>query len=429
MFNQIFSDKKKKNNYDLFKAELDGSLLEKEHFLNRMRQERLRSERSGSPLSLVIIDSAEMLDFMIEKNSVSRRHLTRHIAGVLKNSTRESDVKGWYDRGKVAILTLDTDELGAHTLAGNLTHRIHSYNGEAHTFPKRDLMQFVSISSLEVNGSYLGKGNDLAQSPGQSLIAEQNYRVEFSLPEADQSVNLLGARAVDLAVTKWPFSFEILNQTQMRDLQLKIKRFIDVIGSLAGIILAAPLILIIAAFVKITSPGPVLFRQERFGYLGKPFTFLKFRSMKVDCDASLHKEYVKKLIKGECDTINKGTEEEPLYKITDDPRVTPIGKFLRKTSLDELPQFFNVLKGDMSLVGPRPPIAYECDIYKGWHCRRVLEVKPGITGLWQVSGRSSTTFDEMVRLDLSYARNWSLWFDFKIILKTFWAVLSTKGGY
>jgi exopolysaccharide biosynthesis polyprenyl glycosylphosphotransferase len=215
----------------------------------------------------------------------------------------------------------------------------------------------------------------------------------------------------------------------MRNLKLTLKRLVDIVGSLVGIVLTAPLMLIIYLLIKLTSPGPVLFRQERLGFLGKPFTFLKFRSMKVDSDESLHQDYVTKLINGDNDAINKGTADQPLYKITDDPRITLFGKFLRKSSLDELPQFFNVLKGDMSLVGPRPPIPYECDVYERWHCRRVLEVKPGITGLWQVRGRSSTTFKEMVRLDLAYVRNWSLWLDFKIILKTFWAVISTKGGY
>jgi exopolysaccharide biosynthesis polyprenyl glycosylphosphotransferase len=240
---------------------------------------------------------------------------------------------------------------------------------------------------------------------------------------------LLSTGAVDVAVTAWPFAFEVLNHSQMRDLQLKLKRFMDIAGSIAGIVFFAPLMAMISVIVKFTSSGPVLFRQERLGFLGKPFTFRKFRSMRVDSDDSIHKDYVTKLINGDNDTINKGTTDQPLYKITDDPRITPFGKFLRKSSLDELPQFFNVLKGDMSLVGPRPPIPYECDVYKQWHCRRVLEVKPGITGLWQVSGRSTTTFDEMVRLDLAYVRNWSLWLDLKIILKTFWAVVSTKGGY
>jgi exopolysaccharide biosynthesis polyprenyl glycosylphosphotransferase len=253
--------------------------------------------------------------------------------------------------------------------------------------------------------------------------------MKFSLPTSDELTTLLSTGAGDIAVTEWPFTFEILNRSQMRSLQLKLKRLIDIVGSITGIVLTVPLMLIISVIVKLTSSGPVLFRQERLGFLGKPFTFNKFRSMKVDSDDFIHKDYVTKLINGEHDSINKGTADQPLYKITDDPRITLFGKFLRKSSLDELPQLFNVLKGDMSLVGPRPPIAYECDVYKRWHCRRVLEVKPGITGLWQVSGRSTTTFDEMVRLDLAYVRNWSLWLDIKIILKTFWAVVSTKGGY
>jgi lipopolysaccharide/colanic/teichoic acid biosynthesis glycosyltransferase len=128
------------------------------------------------------------------------------------------------------------------------------------------------------------------------------------------------------------------------------------------------------------------------------------------------------------ETDNKGVRQK-VYKITNDKRVTPIGNILRKLSLDELPQFYNVLRGEMSLVGPRPPIPYEIEKYDSWHRRRVLEVKPGITGLWQVSGRSSTTFDEMVRLDLHYATNWSIWFDVKILLKTTWIVVAGRGAY
>jgi exopolysaccharide biosynthesis polyprenyl glycosylphosphotransferase len=236
-------------------------------------------------------------------------------------------------------------------------------------------------------------------------------------------------RVVEIALVSWPISIELLTQEEVRKLQLLLKRAMDIIGSLFGIALFGPLMLLIALLVKLSSPGPVLFRQVRLGFLGKPFTFLKFRSMKLNCDQSTHREYVTKLINGQNDAINKGTTEQPVYKITDDCRITPVGRFLRKTSLDELPQFFNVLMGDMSLVGPRPPIPYECDLYRRWHCRRVLEVKPGITGLWQVNGRSKSTFDEMVRLDLTYVRTWNLWLDVKILLKTLWSVVSTKGGY
>jgi lipopolysaccharide/colanic/teichoic acid biosynthesis glycosyltransferase len=147
--------------------------------------------------------------------------------------------------------------------------------------------------------------------------------------------------------------------------------------------------------------------------------------MYVNNDASIHQEFVKKLISGESGGI--GTQKDKIYKIKHDPRVTLIGSFLRKTSLDEIPQFFNVLLGDMSLVGPRPPIPYEIENYNIWHLRRVLEIKPGITGYWQVAGRSTTTFDTMVRMDLQYIRRWTVWWDIKLILQTPLAVF--KGAY
>jgi lipopolysaccharide/colanic/teichoic acid biosynthesis glycosyltransferase len=146
-------------------------------------------------------------------------------------------------------------------------------------------------------------------------------------------------------------------------------------------------------------------------------------------DDQIHREYVTNLIKGELEKIDQGDGETPLYKMKSDPRITPVGKIIRVTSVDELPQFFNVLRGEMSLVGPRPPIFYEVEEYEPWHLRRILEVKPGITGMWQVSGRSTTSFDDMVRLDLKYVQNWSLWLDVKILLKTVKAVICPKGAY
>jgi len=154
---------------------------------------------------------------------------------------------------------------------------------------------------------------------------------------------------------------------------------------------------------------------------------LKFRTMHTNVDDTLHHDYVTKFIKA---SVNAATDtgKPALFKMANDPRVTPIGHFLRKTSLDELPQLWNVLRGDMSLVGPRPPLPYEVELYKPWHCRRVVDAKPGITGLWQVTGRSRTTFDEMVRLDLRYARTRSLWTDIKILLQTPAAVIAGKGA-
>jgi lipopolysaccharide/colanic/teichoic acid biosynthesis glycosyltransferase len=197
-----------------------------------------------------------------------------------------------------------------------------------------------------------------------------------------------------------------------------MKRMMDVAGSAFALIMLSPLFAVIAAVIKLTSPGPIFFRQKRVGQHGVSFVFLKFRSMNVNNDPSAHKEYVRQLIAGQADRKPSEGNGDGVYKITNDPRVTKIGAFLRRTSLDELPQFINVIKGEMSLVGPRPPIAYEVEAYDLWHRRRVLEAKPGITGLWQVHGRSRVTFDEMVRLDLHYAKTWSPWMDVKILFRT-----------
>jgi lipopolysaccharide/colanic/teichoic acid biosynthesis glycosyltransferase len=177
--------------------------------------------------------------------------------------------------------------------------------------------------------------------------------------------------------------------------------------------------------VKLTSKGPVFFQQQRVGEAGRPFMMFKFRTMHVNADPGIHQQYYEKYIQ----SANSESAKNVVFKIVNDPRVTPIGHFLRRSSLDEFPQFWNVLKGEMSLVGPRPPLPYEVARYKRWHRRRVLEAKPGITGLWQVTGRSRTTFDEMVRLDLRYARNRSVWTDLRILLATPRAVISGNGAH
>ena len=206
-----------------------------------------------------------------------------------------------------------------------------------------------------------------------------------------------------------------------------IKRSIDILGSVSALVLLSPFLMVIAIAIKLTSKGPILFKQQRLGQYGTRFTFLKFRSMYYQNDPNIHQNYVKQFISGKHDSTQP-TGHKGIFKIQDDPRVTPVGRFLRRTSLDELPQFLNVLKGEMSLVGPRPPIPYEIETYELWHRRRFLEVKPGITGLWQVEGRSRTRFDDMVRLDLKYARTWSPWLDIKILLRTPTAVLRGDGA-
>jgi lipopolysaccharide/colanic/teichoic acid biosynthesis glycosyltransferase len=194
------------------------------------------------------------------------------------------------------------------------------------------------------------------------------------------------------------------------------KRVLDVTLSLALLVCLLPVFLFCAVLVRLDSPGPILFRQQRVGERGRLFTFLKFRTMRHGADADLHRSYAASFIRGQAQRLG-GVGEAGLFKLAGDPRVTRVGYWLRRFSLDELPQFLNVLWGDMSLVGPRPPIPYELDHYGPDHMRRLL-VKPGLTGLWQVRGRSRTTFEEMVALDLEYIRARSLLLDLRILAQT-----------
>ena len=206
----------------------------------------------------------------------------------------------------------------------------------------------------------------------------------------------------------------------------RIKRLFDGSVSLTLLFLLAPLFLLIALLVKLKSPGPIFFRQVRVGRNLRPFAMLKFRTMHVNADHKLHHEFVTRFINSNGQDPSCSTNG--VFKLVGDPRVTPIGHVLRKTSLDELPQLWNVLRGEMSLVGPRPPLPYEVAQYKSWHTRRVIDATPGITGLWQVGGRSRTTFDDMVRLDVRYTKTRSFWNDIKILLATPGAVFSGKGA-
>jgi exopolysaccharide biosynthesis polyprenyl glycosylphosphotransferase len=204
-----------------------------------------------------------------------------------------------------------------------------------------------------------------------------------------------------------------------------LKRTSDLIISAMAIGLLLPLWLLIALLIKLDSKGPVFYTQERVGMDGRLFLLYKFRTMVADADSELHREYQRAFIAGRAEA-NLGNEQKPAYKLLSDPRITRVGKLLRKTSIDEVPQLLNVLLGDMSVVGPRPPIPYEVEAYELWHRKR-LDMKPGLTGLWQVSGRNRLPFEEMVRLDLFYIENWSLLLDLKIILRTGFVMLGREG--
>jgi lipopolysaccharide/colanic/teichoic acid biosynthesis glycosyltransferase len=358
-------------------------------FHEALSKERKRAERSGRPFLLMLVHIDRVFDAE-EKDTVIGK-----MAALLVSMTRDTDVRGWYKQGSIlGIIFTEVNGIDTYHLQRKL------------------------------------KDNLLAV-----LGAEKTRKIEISLhvfPEEPSDEQSDGPADMTLYT-------DLSKKNGIRRTALIIKRVLDVCGSLVGIVLFSPFFLIIPLCIKYTSKGPVFFRQTRVGQYGKKFTFLKFRSMKVNCDANVHKEYIKKLIREKSsyksgngnggENGNGQGNSKPIYKICDDPRVTPIGNFLRKTSLDELPQFLNVLRGEMSLVGPRPPIPYELENYDVWHRRRVFEVKPGITGLWQVKGRSSTNFDEMVRLDLQYSREWSIWLDLKIIFETPLVLLFGKGGY
>jgi exopolysaccharide biosynthesis polyprenyl glycosylphosphotransferase len=347
----------------------------------------VNSERSRKPFLLMLADFQEL------EEGFERHQIAKKVGDILSSATRDTDFKGWYQYGNV-LGVIFTE------LAGNEKNlkAAHKHLAEKCT----DALE-IGLDEEEFK---------------KVIVAWHIFPGQFDKFITDESNH-----------TKvYP---DVLARMAKKRLTHFIKRIIDFFGSFFALVFFSPLFLIIAFFIKLSSDGPVFFKQERVGLLGKRFMFFKFRSMYKDNDPTIHKEFVKKLICGEQNKAGgkEGTNQECAYKITRDSRVTAVGEFLRKTSLDELPQFINVLRGDMSLVGPRPPIPYECAEYEAWHRRRVLEMKPGITGLWQVKGRSRTTFDEMVRMDIQYIREWSIWMDIKILVKTPLAVITGKGAY
>ena len=205
------------------------------------------------------------------------------------------------------------------------------------------------------------------------------------------------------------------------------KRVFDTIVASLVLLLLSPLLLAVAILIKIESPGPIIYRQDRIGENGCSFEMFKFRSMRVDADPDLHKAHVTRLIRQNLSLEQVNSNGQRSLKLEDDPRVTRIGRIIRRTSVDELPQLFNVVRGEMSLVGPRPALPYEVQLYKDWHKRR-LEAVPGITGWWQVKGRNRVSFDEMVRMDIHYIERMSFWLDLRILLLTPWAAITGKGA-
>ncbi|WP_158748492.1 sugar transferase [Acidobacterium sp. S8] len=359
---------------------IDRSALNQDAFRRMIAIERKRTERSGKPFLLMLLDGGNRH----ESTRMQKALDTMLVA--LQAATRETDVIGWYQDQTIvgAIFTgLVIDDKAS--ILNTILTRV--------SIALRDKLTFEQFNQVSISFHFFPEewDEDMSGRPSNDALYPD-------LSQHDQRKRAL----------------------------LNIKRLMDIAGSLLTLIVCLPVLLAIALAVKLSSRGPVFFRQQRVGQHGKCFTFLKFRSMYINNDHTAHKEYMTKMIVGDAAEPLHGKGEK-VYKITNDKRITSVGKFLRRSSLDELPQFLNVLAGDMSLVGPRPAIPYEVASYQTWHRRRVLEVKPGITGLWQVNGRNRIKFDEMVRLDLQYAKAWSPWLDIKILVRTPGAVL--KGAY
>jgi exopolysaccharide biosynthesis polyprenyl glycosylphosphotransferase len=361
----------------------DQGILTAEAFRRMITLERKRSERSRKPFILLLIDVGD--------TSASERsgRILGKVLSALSGSTRDTDLAGWYsDNCVVGVMfteiAIEEDGATPSTIITRVTQALQR---------NLTLEQFNKVT-LSFHVFPEDWGQDAEQGPTSRTL----------YPDLSQ-------------------------REDRRKLSRIMKRTMDIVGAALALAFFSPVFLVIAIAVKASSKGPVFFRQRRVGQHGNAFVFLKFRSMHANNDALVHKQYVQRLIAGKADANPSNGNGQGVYKLTKDTRITRVGAFLRKTSLDELPQFLNVLKGDMSLVGPRPPIPYEVEAYDIWHRRRLLEAKPGITGLWQVSGRSRVKFDDMVRLDLQYARHWSPWMDIKILLRTPGAVLLGEGAH
>jgi lipopolysaccharide/colanic/teichoic acid biosynthesis glycosyltransferase len=405
-------------------------------------------------------------------------------AEIVKARLRESDLVGNLDQDRLGLILPETDESGAQSviesLLVDLARANLNFNYRSFQFPLRKAsdVDSTSASRPSTNGTHGTNGNGVngAKRNGSNLEGTDNHETSRGHnPGGSMTVN--GRRDAGLAghETGWPLphalgsngGVTVLNRRGIRsrvgpvealkastvampesshshegvapptiaeirqfvgrppasDLQPQLERPIsyprrasDVLFSASLLCTLSPLLLLVAALVKATSPGPVIFRQQRAGQGGRPFSFYKFRSMYLDAE--------ERRVALEAQNEKEG----PIFKIKQDPRITPIGRILRRTSIDELPQLFNVLRGDMTLIGPRPPRMDEIEHYEPWQRQR-LELKGGLTCIWQVSGRSEIQFVDWVRMDLQYARRRSTWFDISLLARTVYAVLSGRGAY
>lgn len=408
-----------------------GDWLNETVFKTTLKLEINRSFRTKQPLTHVIIRPFNGNKNKIDKNKA--QEFLGIILATISENIRGIDVKAINDSDEINLILVDTALDGAKTFIEKIMNALIfemraagkneyiSFIKDCHysSFPLNQIAGTKQIEATPVLINNFELSN-LRDTETTRLLINENQKMYINWdiqPNVDGTISIA-------------HSSNFIDYLQSKREQLFIiqKRLFDIVFVLLSMVFLLPAMMVIGLAVKLTSEGPIFFKQQRVGQGGKLFTFLKFRSMVHNNNDDVHKKYVESLIKGDVEKTNNGSSDDPVYKITNDSRITPIGRFLRETSLDELPQFINVLLGDMSVVGPRPPIQYEVDVYKPWHLRRIQEAKPGITGMWQVYGRSSTTFNEMVRMDLNYVNNKSMILDIKLILKTISSVIKGRGA-
>ncbi len=376
-------------------------------FHNIIERERARADRNNHEFSLVVF---ELHDAKWRDSSI------HNIASVVAERKRVTDEVGWLDGKRVGIVLPDTSFEGAKRVADNVSQLALRYtdslNCKIFTYPSETMPGSTSHQSEHrSSGDY------------RDIKSEDMERVSND-KDLDLSVASIGSLSYERdEYIEQPSNTQKLSPKELSDLlgcPLPLwKRILDIAGALFGLILLSPLFLLVGLIIKVVSPGPVFFKQERVGYLGRPFTMIKFRTMNVDADISVHQKYLNGLIDSN-DTLTKLDDKK-------DPRIFPFGKILRKAHLDESPQLINVLRGEMSLVGPRPCLPYEAEKFQLWQTRR-FDIVPGLTGLWQVGGRNRTSFLDMIRLDINYSKSRSFLLDGKILIKTFPTIVTDMEG-
>jgi len=386
-----------------FRANGLSGIQSREQFLATIVRERSVADRNQHVFSLLLFNPGDP-----KANNVE----VQHLAHILANRIRLADEVGWFDNKRIGVLLRFTSTDGAQTLADDICQAITAKASP----PEYTIYIYPSKWFSNGNGHleqlhFSDIHSEWKTTASEGFSESTKYSASEHSPSAMKQVT--SGRAHQSEELADPLELPFLCLMPLW------KRAMDVVCASFGLVVLSPILLLVALIIKIVSPGPVFFKQQRIGHMGMEFTMLKFRTMQLDTDTSTHKNHVKQLING----ANNGNSENPMIKLDDHLQVIPFGKILRKLCIDELPQLFNVLLGEMSLVGPRPPLAYEVEEYLQWNYVR-FDAVPGMTGLWQVSGKNQLTFSEMVQLDIRYSRKLTFWSDIWILLKTPLAIVS-----